>query len=654
MRGTEFLPVSREEMRAREWYYYDFLVVMADAYIDHPSFGSTLIARLLEAEGYRVAVLAQPDWHDCTPFTDMGKPRFGVFIGGGNLDSMVAHYTVAKRRRDKDLYSPGGKMGCRPDRATIVYANRAREAFGSGTPIIIGGLEASLRRFAHYDYWDDKVRRPILFDAPADLLVYGMGETATKEIARRLSKKVPVEDITDVRGTAFLSQNAEKCIYRPVTVPSYESVLEDKKAYAVATKLQYDENDPIRGCGVVQPCQGRFLIVNPPQRPLPREELDRLYDLPFVREVHPMYKEPVPAIEEVRFSIAHNRGCFGGCNFCALTFHQGRMVTSRSIESVLREAEILTKDPQFKGYIHDVGGPTANFRHASCPGQKKHGCCKNRSCLAPEPCKNLDADHSEYTELLRRLRALPGVKKVFVRSGIRYDYMLQDKNQEFFKELVDYHISGQLKVAPEHCVASVLDYMGKPHFDVFERFWRKYQRLNEADHKEQYLVPYLMSSHPGCTLRDSVRLAEFLHRTGHLPEQVQDFYPTPGTLSTCMYYTGIDPRDMTEVYVARSPHEKALQRALLQWGRKDLRPLVIEALEKAERTDLIGYEEKCLIRPQKGEKYFGKKPEEPLAPQRREQGRGGNFRHKRPENPGQKGKMPQRKKDAFAKKRRGK
>ena len=411
MRGTEFLPVSREEMRARDWYYYDFLVVMADAYIDHPSFGSTLIARLLEAEGYRVAVLAQPDWHDYTAFAEMGKPRFGVFIGGGNLDSMVAHYTVAKRRRDKDLYSPGGKMGYRPDRATIVYANRAREAFGSGTPIIIGGLEASLRRFDHYDYWDDKVRRPILFDAPADLLVYGMGETATREIARRLSRKTPVKDITDVRGTAFLSQSPEKCIYRPVTAPSYESVREDKKQYAIATKLQYDENDPIRGCGVVQPCEGRFLIVNPPQRPLPREELDRLYDLPFVREVHPMYKEPVPAIEEVRFSIAHNRGCFGGCNFCALTFHQGRMVTSRSIESVLREAEILIKDPQFKGYIHDVGGPTANFRHTSCPGQKKHGCCKNRSCLAPEPCKNLDADHTEYTELLRRLRRLPGVKR---------------------------------------------------------------------------------------------------------------------------------------------------------------------------------------------------------------------------------------------------
>ena len=394
--------------------------------------------------------------------------------------------------------------------------------------------------------------------------------------------------------------------------------------------------------------------MNPPQRPLPREELDRLYDLPFVREVHPMYKEPVPAIEEVRFSIAHNRGCFGGCNFCALTFHQGRMVTSRSIESVLRETEILTKDPRFKGYIHDVGGPTANFRHTSCPGQKKHGCCKNRSCLAPEPCKNLDADHTEYTELLRRLRRLPGVKKVFVRSGIRYDYMLLDKKGDFFRELVDYHISGQLKVAPEHCVSSVLDYMGKPHFDVFEKFWRRYQRLNEADHKEQYLVPYLMSSHPGCTLADSVRLAEFLHKTGHLPEQVQDFYPTPGTISTCMYYTGIDPRDMTEVYVARSPHEKALQRALLQWGRKDLRPLVIEALEKAERTDLIGYEEKCLIRPQKGEKYFGKKPEEPTRPDRREKPRGGNFRHKRPENPGQKGKMPQRKKEAFAKRRKGK
>lgn len=653
MRGTEFLPVSRGEMLAREWYYYDFLLVTADAYIDHPSFGSTLIGRLLEAEGYRVAVLAQPDWHSAKPFLDMGKPRYGIFIGGGNLDSMVAHYTVAKRRREKDLYSPGGKMGCRPDRPTIVYANRAKEAFPD-TPIIIGGLEASLRRFAHYDYWDDKVRRGILFDAPADLLVYGMGETATKEIARRLAKKTPVAEITDVRGTAFIADDISACIYHPLLSPSYEEVCAEKETYARATKLQYDENDPIRGCGVVQPCQGKMLVVNPPQRPLPREELDKLYDLPFTREVHPMYEEGVPAIEEVRFSIAHNRGCFGGCNFCALTFHQGRMVTSRSIESVLREAEILTQDPQFKGYIHDVGGPTANFRHTSCAGQKKHGCCKNRSCLAPEPCKNLDADESEYTELLRRLRKVPGVKKVFVRSGIRYDYMLQDKNPEFFRELVQHHISGQLKVAPEHCVSSVLDYMGKPHFDVFEKFWRKYQKLNEADHKEQYLVPYLMSSHPGCTLRDAVELAEFLHRTGHQPQQVQDFYPTPGTISTCMYYTGIDPRDMTQVYVACTPHEKALQRALLQWGRKDLRPLVIEALEKAERTDLIGYEERCLIRPQKGEKYFGKKPEEP--PKKRD-GRGSKpegvvHRSKKRNTPGQKGKMSPKKKEAFAKRRK--
>lgn len=596
MRGTEFLPVSREEMRARDWYYYDFLVVMADAYIDHPSFGSTLIARLLEAEGYRVAVLAQPDWHDYTAFAEMGKPRFGVFIGGGNLDSMVAHYTVAKRRRDKDLYSPGGKMGYRPDRATIVYANRAREAFGSGTPIIIGGLEASLRRFAHYDYWDDKVRRPILFDAPADLLVYGMGETATREIARRLSRKTPVKDITDVRGTAFLSQSPEKCIYRPVTAPSYESVREDKKQYAIATKLQYDENDPIRGRGVVQPCEGRFLIVNPPQRPLPREELDRLYDLPFVREVHPMYKEPVPAIEEVRFSIAHNRGCFGGCNFCALTFHQGRMVTSRSIESVLREAEILIKDPQFKGYIHDVGGPTANFRHTSCPGQKKHGCCKNRSCLAPEPCKNLDADHTEYTELLRRLRRLPGVKKVFVRSGIRFDYLLADKKDTFFRELVQYHISGQLKVAPEHVSDAVLARMGKPKNAVYNQFVEKYFALNRQYGMNQYLVPYLMSSHPGSTLKEAVELAEYIRDMGYNPEQVQDFYPTPSTLSTVMYCTGLDPRTMERVYVPTDPHEKAMQRALIQYRDPKNYAIVREALVKAHREDLIGSGAKCLIR----------------------------------------------------------
>ena len=642
-------------MLQRDWYYYDFLVVTADAYIDHPSFGTTLIARLLESEGYRVAILSQPDWHSAEDFRAMGKPRYGVMIGGGNLDSMVAHYTVAKRRRTQDLYSPGGKMGYRPDRPTIVYANRAREAFPD-TPIIIGGLEASLRRFAHYDYWDDKVRRSILFDAPADLLTYGMGESATREIARRLSRKIPVSEITDVPGTAYIAADDSACKYHRRACPSYEEVCADKMAYAQATKIQYEEHDPIRGNAIVQPCQGRVLVVNPPARPLPRAELDKLYDLPYVREVHPMYTEGVPAIEEVRFSITHNRGCFGGCNFCSLAFHQGRMVTSRSIDSVVREAEMLTHDPQFKGYIHDVGGPTANFRHSSCKKQKEHGMCKNRSCLAPEPCPNLDPDHSEYTELLQRLRKIPGVKKVFVRSGIRYDYLLQEKNKDFFRELVQYHISGQLKVAPEHCVAGVLDYMGKPHFDVFLKFWRQYQKLNERDEKEQYLVPYLMSSHPGCTLNDAVELAEFLKRTGHNPEQVQDFYPTPGTLSTCMYYTGIDPRDLSPVYVARDPHEKALQRALLQFARKDKRALVIEALEKAERTDLIGFSPVCLIRPVKGEKYFGIKAEESGKAEKKRDGRkprAASTPH-RTTPAGQKGKMSPKKKAAFAKRRNGK
>ena len=647
MIGTEFLPVSREEMLAREWYYYDFLVVTADAYIDHPSFGSPLIARTLEADGFRVPILAQPPWQDAEAFRAMGRPRYGVLIGGGNLDSMVAHYTVAKRRRAQDLYSPGGKMGFRPDRATIVYANRAREAFPD-CPIVIGGLEASLRRFAHYDYWDDKVRRSILFDAPADLLVYGMGESATREIARRLKRKIPPAQITDVPGTAYISSDGGECAFKRVDCPSFEEVTADKAAYARATKIEYDEHDPIRGRAILQPCQGRVLVVNPPARPLGREELDRLYDLPYTRQVHPMYSDGVPAIEEVRFSITHNRGCFGGCNCCALAFHQGRMVTSRSIESCLREAELLTHDPAFKGYIHDVGGPSANFRHTSCKKQKRCGMCADRSCLAPKPCPNLDADHSEYTELLQRMRALPGVKKVFVRSGIRYDYMLQDKDDSFFKELVRYHISGQLKVAPEHCVAGVLDYMGKPHFDVFERFWRQYQKINEREEKEQYLVPYLMSSHPGCTLSDAVALAEFLHSTGHQPEQVQDFYPTPGTVSTCMYYTGLDPRTMEPVYVARDPHEKALQRALLQWRRPDMRALVVEALERAGRTDLIGYTRDCLIRPQKGEKYFGKRPEEARKPEKKRDGRGpkpeGIVHRGRPARGDRKGKAPVRQK----------
>jgi len=598
-----FLPVSRREMEERGWWYYDFLVVTADAYVDHPSFGTAIIARVLEDAGYRTAVLAQPDWRSAEAFRAMGKPRYGVMIGGGNIDSMVAHYTAAKKRRSTDAYSPGNRVGLRPDRPTIVYANRAREAF-PGVPVIIGGLEASLRRFAHYDYWDDKVRRSILFDAQADLLVYGMGERATREIADRLRRGEPVAALKDIRGTAFAGR-AEDCVYEAVEVPSCESVRTDKRDYAYATKVEYEEHDPIRGRAVLQKHGEQVLIVNPPARPLSRAELDHVAELPYMREVHPMYDSQggVAAIEEVRFSVTHNRGCFGGCNFCSLAFHQGRMVTSRSHESVIREVEGFTRDPKFKGYVHDVGGPSANFRHPSCQQQLKNGMCKNRSCLAPEPCKNLDASHSDYLALLRKLRAIPGVKKVFIRSGIRYDYMLCDKSGEFFSELVRYHVSGQLKVAPEHCTSQVLDYMGKPHFDVYLRFLDKYQRLNQRYGLEQYVVPYLMSSHPGCTLEDAVALAEYLHKTGRQPEQVQDFYPTPGTLSTCMWYTGLDPRTMEPVYVAKSPHDKALQRAMLQWKRPELRRLVTEALHKAGREDLIGYGKQCLIRPLHGRHF---------------------------------------------------
>ena len=597
MTTFDFLPVSKADMEARGWWYYDFLVVTADAYVDHPSFGTAIIARVLEADHYRVAVLAQPDWHNAGDFLAMGKPRYGVLIGGGNIDSMVAHYTAAKKRRSADAYSPGNRMGLRPDRPTIVYANRAREAFPD-TPIVIGGLEASLRRFAHYDYWDDKVRRSILFDAQADLLVYGMGERATREIAERLAKGEPVGQLTDIRGTAY-GVKEPQCAFEAVSVPSFEQVCADKRDYAAATKTEYEEHDAIRGQAVLQRHGDRTLVVNPPAMPLNREELDFVAGLPYVREVHPMYDAQggVAAIEEVRFSVTHNRGCFGGCNFCSLAFHQGRMVTSRSHESVVREVEGFVRDPKFKGYVHDVGGPSANFRHTSCKQQVKNGMCKNRSCLAPAPCKNLDPSHSDYLTLLRKVRAIPGVKKVFIRSGIRYDYMLAEKNSEFFAELVKHHISGQLKVAPEHCSAQTLDYMGKPHFDVYERFRDKYQRLNQRYGLEQYLVPYLMSSHPGCTLNDAVDLAVFLNKTGRQPEQVQDFYPTPGTLSTCMWYTGLDPRTMEPVYVAKSPHDKALQRALLQWKRPEMRRLVIEALHRAGREDLIGYGKDCLIRP---------------------------------------------------------
>ena len=541
-----------------------------------------------------------------------------MLIGAGNLDSMVAHYTAAKKRRSEDFYSPGKKAGKRPDRATIVYANRAREAFGSEVPIIIGGLEASLRRFAHYDYWDDKVRRSILFDSGADLLVYGMAEEAEREIARRLKKKIPVSEMHDIRGTAFIAASPSECAFESVSVPSYAEVRENKRLYADATRIEYREHDPVRGKAIIQEHDGRYLIVNPPMMPLETKELDRVAELPYVRTYHPMYEAEggVPAIEEVRFSVIHNRGCFGGCNFCALAFHQGRMVTSRSHESVIREVTELTKLPDFKGYINDVGGPSANFRHHSCKKQAKFGMCPDKRCLAPTPCPNLDADHSDYLALLRKLRSIPGVKKVFVRSGIRYDYMLEDKNDDFFTELVRYHISGQLKVAPEHCIDGVLDYMGKPHIEVYERFMDKYRRLNDRYSKEQYVVPYLMSSHPGSTLGDAVALAEYLNKKGRQPEQVQDFYPTPGTVSTCMYYTEIDPMTMKQVYVAKSFHEKAMQRALLQWKRPDKRRLVIEALKEAGREDLIGYGPECLVRPDvpKRKTPPAKKPEEPKKP----------------------------------------
>ena len=603
---NRFLPVSQADLRARGWDWYDFLVITGDAYVDHPSFGPAIISRLLEHEGYRVAILAQPDWRKVSAFTALGRPRLGVLLSSGNIDSMVAHYTVAKKRRHDDAYSPGNRAGLRPDRAVIVYSNMVRRAFGD-IPLVIGGLEASLRRFAHYDYWEDKVRRSVLFDSQADLLVYGMGETATKEIAARLASGTPIGEITDVKGTAFIAKDPSACAYPRVEVPSFEEVSADKRAYAQANRVEYEEHDPVRGRAILQRHGDRLLIVNPPAMPLTTAELDAVAELPYVREPHPMYDDMggVPAIEEVRFSVAHNRGCFGACNFCSLAFHQGRVISARSHESVLREVEGLVKHPGFKGYIHDVGGPTANFRRPACKKQMKAGLCKNRACLAPEPCPNRDADHTDYLKLLREIRAVPGVKKVFIRSGIRFDYMLQDKSGEFFAELVKHHVSGQLKVAPEHCVDGVLDEMGKPHIAVYEKFRRKYESLNRKYGKEQYLVPYLMSSHPGCTLEDAVKLAEWLNKSGRQPEQVQDFYPTPGTLSTCMYYTGIDPRTMTPVYVPKDPHEKAMQRALMQWKRPEKRPLVREALHRTHREDLIGYGKDCLLRPGRPAKQEG-------------------------------------------------
>ena len=596
---NDFLPVSAEDMRRRGWTDYDFLLVTGDAYVDHPSFGTPVIGRVLQSRGYRVALLAQPPWQDAQAFRAMGRPRYGVMISSGNLDSMVAHYTAAKRRRREDFYSPGKRAGLRPDRAVIVYANRAREAF-AGLPVVIGGLEASLRRFAHYDYWDDKVRRSVLADSKADILCYGMGENTMAEIARRLTAGEALEGIP---GTVRLTADPPEGLM----LPSFEEVCADKRLYAEAERLEVAEHDPVRGRRLLQKHGSRWLVAEKPAMPLTTAELDAVAALPFTREPHPMYAAQggVPAIDEVRFSVIHNRGCFGGCNFCSLAFHQGRMVTSRSHASVIREVEQMTRHPLWKGYVSDVGGPTANFRRPSCDKQKTCGMCANRACLVPEPCPNLVADESDYTELLKKLRKIPGVKKVFVRSGVRFDYLLRDKSDAFFRELVTHHISGQLKVAPEHCVDEVLGYMGKPPVRVYERFLDKYKKFNEKIGKKQYVVPYLMSSHPGSRLQDAVALAEYLKAHNMRPEQVQDFYPTPGTVSTCMYYTGLDPRTMQPVYVAKTEKEKAMQRALLQYTDPANRRLVLQALQAAGRTDLIGYGPKCLIRPPRKDKPRG-------------------------------------------------
>ena len=591
-----------QDVRQRGWSEIDFVYVTGDAYVDHPSFGVSIISRVLEAEGFRIAVLSQPDFRSCEDFKRFGRPRLGFLVTGGNIDSMVAHYTVAKKKRTYDYYSPGGKMGRRPDRAVIVYCNRIREAFGD-VPIIIGGLEASLRRFAHYDFWDDKVRRSILVDSRADILAYGMGENILVRVAKLLDRGVPVKKIRDVRGTAYLAKVGEPVHFDSISVGDFDLLKTDKAAYARAFATQYKNTDSVHGKAVLESYGDKVLVQNPPMPPLEREELDRVYSLPYARDFHPDYipEGGVPAITEVKFSITHNRGCFGACNFCAIAFHQGREVRSRSEESVLSEARIIASMPDFKGYINDVGGPTANFRYPSCDRQSSAGVCPNKKCLAPTPCKHLKVNHSEYARLLCEIEKIKGVKKVFVRSGIRFDYLMLDEDDGFFRQLVRRHVSGQLKVAPEHCALNALSMMGKPPVEVFERFKRKFFSLSEEAGLEQYLVPYLMSSHPGATMNDAVDMALWLKRWGYSPEQVQDFYPTPGTISTVMYYTGIHPMTGKPVYVTTDYREKKLQRALLQFSKPENANLVREALKLAGREDLIGYGAECLVRPAFGQ-----------------------------------------------------
>ena len=597
MKGN-FLPITREEMKERGWDQVDFVYVSGDAYVDHPSFGHAIITRLLESRGYRVGIIAQPDWRKPESVQVFGEPRLGFLVSAGNMDSMVNHYSVSKKRRKTDAYTPGGEMGKRPDYACVVYGNLIRQTYKK-TPIILGGIEASLRRMAHYDYWSDKLKRSVLLDSGADVISYGMGEHSIVELAEALDAGIPVEDITYIAGTVVKTKSLDS-IYDAEILPSFEDLKADKMNYARSFYTQYLNTDAFNGKRLVEPYSDHLYVVqNPPAAPLTQMEMDDVYSLPYQRTYHPSYeaKGGVPAIKEIKFSLISNRGCFGGFSFCALTFHQGRIVQVRSHESLIEEAKEITKDKDFKGYIHDVGGPTANFRHPSCKKQMEHGVCKTRQCLFPSPCKNLDADHRDYVSLLRKLRDIPKVKKVFIRSGIRFDYLLADKKQEFLRELCEYHVSGQLKVAPEHVAGPVLSLMGKPEHKVYEEFTRQFYKMNERIGKEQYLVPYLMSSHPGSTLKEAVELAEYCRDLGYMPEQVQDFYPTPSTLSTCMYYTGVDPRTMQKVYVPKSPHEKAMQRALIQYRNPELYDLVIEALHKAGRSDLIGFGPKCLVRP---------------------------------------------------------
>lgn len=593
-----FLPVNATEVAQRGWDAPDFVYVCGDAYVDHPSFGHAIISRILENAGYRVAMLCLPPWQDASAFTQFGKPRLGFLVTAGVIDSMVNHYTVAKKRRHEDAYAPGGQGGLRPDRATIVYCNRIHQAYHD-VPILIGGVEASLRRFSHYDYWDDKVRHSILVDSGATLLMYGMGETSILECARWVSGGMNPAELRGIRGICYMSKTPDSAC---IQLASHQEVKEDRRKYAQAFLTQYEEQDAIRGKRLCQQQDAdRYLIQNAPSLPLSREALDAVYDLPYTRRWHPMYDAQggVPALQEVAFSIASTRGCFGSCSFCAITFHQGRIIQSRSPESILREAKLLTSLPNFKGYIHDVGGPTANFRQPACKKQLQSGACKNRQCLYPRPCKNLDVSHAELIDILRRLRSLPKVKKVFIRSGLRYDYIMADPDQTFLRELCAHHISGQLKVAPEHVCPYVLDKMGKPGRDLYDAFVKRYKEVNQRLGLKQYLIPYLMSSHPGSDLNAAIELACYLRDTGFYPEQVQDFYPTPGTLSTCMFYTGLDPRTMQPVFVARSPQEKAMQRALMQYRSPQNQPLVRKALRLAGREDLIGYGHSCLVPPEK-------------------------------------------------------